>query len=421
MTLLLSSLEEYFMQKQSMVELLHDLEQELLRLKYTNGSMQYYRQQWKKLLQFAKDNGEVYYSEPLGIAFLEKNYHIIEKDFNKGLLRSEVQKLRIIRMIGDFQLHHTILRRYYKHKQILTKPYFIAISNQFKIYCEKKDYSKVTTDHYVNQSARFMDYLASQNVKNCKDITLTLINAYIKTLAGYTYKTVEQNICSMRTFFRFLLETKKVKTDFSAKTPMVQARRQTRIPSVWTADELKKLITAIDRGSPKGKRDYAIILLACCLGMRCTDIKNLKMEHFHWEDKKLVFTQSKTRSSLSLPLTQEVGWAVIDYLKYGRPKIDSAYLFVRHIAPFGPFAEGDHLSQVIKSYMDLAHLPTLKKRRGMHSLRHTLASMLLEKNTPLAIISDILGHTDTDSTAVYLKVDIKKLKECALTFKEGVD
>jgi site-specific recombinase XerD len=68
--------------------------------------------------------------------------------------------------------------------------------------------------------------------------------------------------------------------------------------------------------------------------------------------------------------------------------------------------------------MELAHLPTLKKRRGMHSLRHTMASHLLEKDTPLSVISDILGHIDTDSTAVYLKVDIKKLKECALTFGE---
>lgn len=95
--------------------------------------------------------------------------------------------------------------------------------------------------------------------------------------------------------------------------------------------------------------------------MRCTDIKNLKMEHFHWEEKKLVFNQSKTRETVSLPLTPEVGWAVIDYLRHGRPQVDSPYLFVRHIAPFGPFSKDDHLNQIIKRYMELAHLPTLKK------------------------------------------------------------
>jgi site-specific recombinase XerD len=409
------------MKRKPLAVLLHDMEQEMIRLGYSEGTMKFYRRRWQKLLQFALERDETHYSERLGIDFVEKYFQILEKDFDGTLSQSEAQELRIIRMIGDFQLHSTILRRYYKHKEILTDSYFIEISSRFKQYCVDKDYSKVTIDHYVKQSARFMDYLSSQKVMDCTEINLTLINGYIKTLAGYTYKTVEQNICSLRAFFRFLLDAGIIQTDFASKTPMVQARKQTRIPSVWTEDELKKLIAVIDRGSPKGKRDYAIILIACCLGLRCTDIKNLKMEHFHWEEKTLVFNQSKTRQPLSLPLTPEVGWAVIDYLKYGRPKISSPYLFVKHMAPFGPFSDSDHLNQVIKRYMELAHLPTLKKKRGMHSLRHTMASMLLEKDTPLSTISDILGHVDTDSTAVYLKVDFKKLKECSLDFEEVIN
>jgi integrase/recombinase XerD len=288
----------------------------------------------------------------------------VEKDLNRTLSQSDTQELRIIRMVGDFALHHTVLRRYYKHKEILTDLYFIQMASRFKQYCKDKDYSGITTEHYVKQSARFMDYLSSQKVTDFKEISITLINAYIKTLAGYTYKTVEQSICSIRSFFRFLLKAGEVQTDFAKKTPMVQARKQTRIPSVWTKDELKKLIAAIDRGSPKGKRDYAIILLACCLGMRCGDIKNLKMEHFRWEEKRLVFIQSKTRQPLSLPLTPQVGWAVIDYLKYGRPKIETPYIFVKHIAPFGPFSEGDHLYQLIKKYMETATFLLSKKEEG---------------------------------------------------------
>lgn len=409
------------MQKKPLNKLLHDLEQELLRLGYTEGTLKFYRRRWQMLLQFAQEREEIYYFEQMGIDFIEKNFHIFEKDFKRTLSQSETQELRVIRMVGDFQLHHTVLRRYYKHKKILTSPHFIEVSRRFKKYCMTKDYSKVTIDHYVKQSARFMDYLSAQRINGCNNINLLLINGYIKTLAGYSYKTVEQNICSLRAFFRFLLEIGEVHTDLATKTPMVQARKQTRIPSVWTKDELKKLIAAIDRGSPKGKRDYAIILMACCLGIRCTDIKKMKIENFNWEEKKIVFTQSKTRDVLSLPLTPEVGWSVIDYLRYGRPKIDSPYLFVKHMAPFGTFSEANHLNQIIKRYMELAHLPSLKKKRGMHSLRHTMASRLLESDTPLSTISDILGHIDTDSTAVYLKIDIKKLKECSLDFEEVTD
>jgi site-specific recombinase XerD len=407
------------MQKRlSLTELIHGLEQEMLRLGYSNHTMGFYRGRWRKLLRFAKEREEVFYSEQLGIDFVEKHFNIFEKDDNRELSRGDVQELRVIRMVGDFQLHRTIFRLYSNQKNILINSSFVALRNQFQSYCKDKGYSKATTYQHVLISVQFMGYLISQNITNCKEITLPLIHAYIKTLAGCANTTIGNKICCIRVFFRFLLETGEAQTDFAAKIPMVQLRKQTQIPSVWTKDELQKLIAAIDRGSPKGKRDYAIILLACCLGMRVSDIKNLKKEDFHWEDKKLIFIQSKTKVLLSLPLTPEVGWAVIDYLKYGRPNIDSSYLFLRHHAPFGPFAEGYKLHRVIKTYMRLAHLP-LKKKRGLHSLRHTLASMLLEKDTPLSTISDILGHIETNSTAVYLKVGMQKLKECALTFEEG--
>jgi len=236
------------MQKKSLVELLHDLEQEMLRIGYAASSLAFYRRRWHMLRQFAQEQGEAFYSEQLGIDFVEKHFHILEKDFNRNLSRSEITELRIIRMIGDFQLHHAILRQHYKYKEILTDPYFIAISNRFESYCLDKSYSKGTIGNCVTQSARFMDYLAFQNIKHCKGISLELIHAYIKTLAGYTYRTVEQNIFSLRVFFRFLLTIGEVETDFSTKMPKVQVRKQTRIPSMWTADELKKLIAAIDRG-----------------------------------------------------------------------------------------------------------------------------------------------------------------------------
>lgn len=408
------------MEKQLLPDLLAALEQELLRLRYTEGSMKFYVRRWNQLMDFAQSRGELYYTEQLGMDFVFERFGITQDDFGRTLPQAQTQELRIIRMIGDFQMHHAILRRYLKHRKILTDPFFIETSSRFHEFCVKKEYSGVTTEHYVKQSSYFMDYLTAQGMSGFEMVTLDTINAYIRTLAGFTYKTVEQNICSLRAFFRFLYQEGTVSTDFAEKMPMVKARKQTAIPSVWTHEELKKLINAIDRGSPKGKRDYAIILIACRLGMRCTDIKNLCFDSFNWAEKKLCFVQSKTKQPLELPLVPDVGWAVIDYLKYGRPKVDSQRVFVRHMAPFLPFSEGDHLDQLIKAYMVKGHIPTLKKRRGMHSLRHTMASVLLEKDTPLPVISDIIGHLDTNSTAVYLKVDMKHLAECPLDFEEVI-
>lgn len=408
------------MDKTYLPDLISGLEQELLRLGYTKGSMTFYRRRWNQLMAYAQDRGECYYTEQLGMDFLKEFFGITQEDFSRTLPQAETQESRVIRMVGDFQLHHAVLRRYLKHKEILTTPFFVDIRSRFRSSCEKKGYSQVTTEHYVKQSSYLMDYLAAQGMDDFTEVTLDTVNAYIRTLAGFSYKTVEQHICSLRAFFRFLYQEGTVPDDLTAKMPMVKARKQTAIPSVWTHEELKQLIGAIDRGSPKGRRDYAIILIACRLGLRCTDIKNLCFENFNWAEKKLCFTQSKTGQPIELPLVPDVGWAVIDYLKYGRPKVDSSRIFVRHMAPFLPFAEGDHLDQLIRAYMVKAHIPMRGKHRGMHSLRHTMASVLLEKDTPLPVISDIIGHLDTNSTAIYLKVDMERLAECPLDFEEVI-
>ena len=408
------------MDKTYLTHLVSELKQELLRLGYTKGSMTFYRRRRNQLMAYAEDRGECYYTEQLGMDFLKEFFGITQEDFSRTLPQAETQEIRVVRMVGDFQLHHAVLRRYLKHKELLTTPFFVDIRSRFQSSCEKKGYSQVTTEHYVKQSSYLMDYLAAQGMDDFTAVTLDTVNAYIRTLAGFSYKTVEQHICSLRAFFRFLNQEGIMPDDLAAKMPMVKARKQTAIPSVWTQEELKQLVRAIDRGSPKGKRDYAIILIACRLGLRCTDIKNLCFENFNWTEKKLCFTQSKTGQPMELPLVPDVGWAVIDYLKYGRPKVDSSRIFVRHTAPFLPFAEGDHLDQLIRAYMVKAHIPMRGKHRGMHSLRHTMASVLLEKDTPLPVISDIIGHLDTNSTAVYLKVDMERLAECPLDFEEVI-
>ena len=128
------------------------------------------------LQEFGQNRGEFYYSEKLGVDFVEKKFNILQKDFEGSLKRSEVHKLRVIRMLGDFQLHGSVLRRYYKHKEILHSQYFIDVISNFKRYCIDKEYSTVTIGHYTKQSERFLDYCDSHGLTSCNEINLTLIN-----------------------------------------------------------------------------------------------------------------------------------------------------------------------------------------------------------------------------------------------------
>ncbi len=184
---------------------------------------------------------------------------------------------------------------------------------------------------------------------------------------------------------------------------------------MWDPGEVARIVEAIDRDNPCGKRDYAIILLITRLGLRGVDIKRLEFADFDWPGNRLFVTQAKTGHRVQLPLLKDVGWAVIDYIRHGRPDCDCPQVFVRHMAPIGPFSDQDHLHQILVKHARAAHVPVSEKRRhGMHSLRHSLATRLMESGTPVEQIADILGHQSVESTGVYLKSSLGLLAKCAL-------
>ena len=185
------------------------------------------------------------------------------------------------------------------------------------------------------------------------------------------------------------------------------------LPSTFTEDEIKRILKAVDRANPCGKRDYAMLLMVVRLGLRSVDIRNLKFENINWGKKEITLTQSKTNLPLSLPLLDDVGWAIIDYLRDGRPDSGCTHIFIRHIPPYTELAHNPYA--MFQRYLTRAGISCEHERRhGLHALRHSLASQLLEESIPLPVISDVLGHTCIDTTMVYLKIDLPQLRKCAL-------
>ncbi len=179
------------------------------------------------------------------------------------------------------------------------------------------------------------------------------------------------------------------------------------------------MLAVIDRGSPVGKRNFAIVLLACRLGLRTCDIRGLRLEDIRWDEAKIAIRQSKTGVPLILPLSEEVGQALIDYLKHGRPDSEHGQVFLGAHAPFAPFGHSYNFHTILTAYRRLAGIKVPREGHwGMHSLRHTLATRLLQGGTPLPVISDILGHRSIDSTQIYTKVDISSLRDAALDVEE---
>jgi integrase len=180
-----------------------------------------------------------------------------------------------------------------------------------------------------------------------------------------------------------------------------------------------RLLNVVDRSSPRGKRDYAILLLACRLGLRLGDIQALRLDDLKWDTAAIEFAQSKTGAPLCLPMTEEVGEALIDYLQFGRPQTAYRELFLRAQPPFTPLADDGRFYDIVKYWRELAGIRFRSKQHcGLHSLRHTLATQLVREQTPIHVISQILGHATTASTMIYAKADVEALRGAALNPEE---
>lgn len=173
-------------------------------------------------------------------------------------------------------------------------------------------------------------------------------------------------------------------------------------------------MSAIDRATPIGKRDYAVSLLAIRLGLRGCDIRELKLKDFDWKSNSINICQKKTQEPLSLPLMGEIGWAVIDYIKNARPETEYKNLFVRMTPPFTPYGSYN-FQTLIDKYCHAAGIDCENRKQGLHSFRHSLATQLMNDQIPVQMIRSVLGHKNMQSVKEYLKVNIDQLRECALS------
>ena len=265
----------------------------------------------------------------------------------------------------------------------------------------------------------FIDYLDGKRVGNVGEITAETISDYVKTIYHHHEKSMAAILTTLRVFLRFLYLNKYTLKDLSLKVPKQAKYYYPPVPSVWKKEDVVRMLEAIDRANPVGKRDYAILLLAARLGIRVGDIKSLKLKDLNWATKTIEIRQDKTKNIATYPILGDIGWALIDYLKNGRPISSSPFVFIRSNAPFEAFGKDANLFNIITKYTRLAGINIPQgKRHGVHSLRHSLAGALLENGTPLPLISEILGHVNSRSTEIYLQIGIEELRRCALDPEE---
>jgi integrase len=394
-------------------ELVSGLDAELVRLGYKASTMVWYRGCWRRLERFFASRGVQEFSLDLAMTWVDGACGgFFEKEQAGTLKATDVYLFRVAAMLDDFAVRGAVLRRYSRTVGKLAAGQADMLA-RFQAWLQAGDCAASTVRSYATVAGEFLAFTSRRG--GLAGLDAGIIGAFVATLAGYQAKTVEHKLCAVRSFLRFAGSDGLVDGAVLEAVPAVKSSRQARIPSVWDPADVTKILQAVDRGNPCGKRDYAIILLITRLGLRGIDVKRLRFGDLDWPGNRLSVVQAKTGHRVQLPLLKDVGWAIIDYVRSGRPQSDCPEVFLRHTAPIGPFSDQDHLHQILVKHARTAHVPLGEKRRhGMHSLRHTLATRLMEDGTPVEQIADILGHQSVQSTGVYLKSSLGLLAKCAL-------
>lgn len=265
-----------------------------------------------------------------------------------------------------------------------------------------------TKTSYRSSLSKFCVLMDIENItlnKLCRHNIINFLSS-IRNTRSYVTTPIKK-------FLKYIFENKFVEHDFSDLLSNFKPRDKEKMPSYYDKDEIAKIESTIKRESGMGKRNYAMILLGTRLGLRESDIVNMKFSDIDWENSLLKLTQVKSDRKIELPLTADVGNAIIDYIKNGRPssKLKTIFLTARHpLRPLDASAYGCMVSRTINN----AGIDVGSRHHSSHSLRHSLATNLMGSGIGLPVISEVLGHSSTDSTMFYLSVDIMNLLLCSL-------
>jgi site-specific recombinase XerD len=392
----------------------------LENLGYRRRTIENYRYTWKEFSQFTlKSSKERMFSTNLVSQFLE-SCGISSDKVETGLTFRQRHIRNVMNALAEFALHGCIQRRSHVSEKIKLSNNMEEALSGYERFCHQQSWSPLGTIRSRKRDIiRFLHYLDTYGIATVKKIQPSTVFQFMSSCAQLKPATLAHLVSSIRSFLRYLCMRGFINSNLVEQVPTVRVRPDQRIPSVWRAEDVDALLAAVDRNSPCGKRDYAILLLAARLGMRVSDIRNLCFENLLWERARIEINRTKGGEPLALPLTEEIGHALIDYLRHGRPPSQHREVFLRAHAPFEPFGQDNNLHYIITRYRQRAAITLpVQNRRGMHSLRHTVASRCLEAGVPLETISGIMGHLSVETTRIYTKVNIEALQSVAIDPEE---
>lgn len=331
------------------------------------------------------------------------------------------RRFRTIRRVYDLMqmyvsaghLHHMGTRL--RCDQISCDLFQTAMNNYLR-QRETDGCSELTIRSETSVIRNFLLYVESNGLSTFPSIEKDVIETYLTVLQDKWSSSLRNPLCTLRCFLKFCADTGLTEEDLSGMF-CVRLPTKQRVKQGFSNDEIQKILHAVDRNTHLGKRNFAMITLAVHTGLRQIDVLNLKLHNICWKESEIRIIQHKTRRQLILPLDQETGDALTDYILNARPQSDSDFVFLRSVAPYRNLKVGSCIgSRMVQKYAALGGVTWEKsERKGFHSFRRSLGREMLINKVPLYTISEVLGHANRNSSKQYMSIDMEHLRDCTLS------
>jgi len=384
---------------------------------HSSSTLYQYGLAWDELRSFFEANEQQYYLEKLAENFVKNS----KTELDNCSIKIWKHKLRSLSVIILNEVYRTGNYQWKYHCQDTNR----ALDDSFKqvhlLYRSELISSgkgEGTRHLYETVARQFLIYLQSENVKALPALGLSGVANFIPYISEqYQATSMRAVLNALRFFLKFLHYSKLNDKNLVVAVPCSASRKHAVIPTL-TRQEENKMLSSIDRSSCIGKRNYAMVLLAMRTGLRSIDIIKLKTSSIDWRRNTISIAQQKNGRPLCLPLFDDVGNAIADYIINARPQSNELYVFLRNQIPHRKLAGSSACYSISCAVMKNAGIRQSEKepqRKGFHIFRHSLAARMLSQEVPLSVISSTLGHSSMSSSKVYLSTDADHLKACALS------
>ena len=386
------------------------------KLQYARITIRNLRRLLNKFEAFARARGERYLSTRLAQAFLDHFRRTACTGPDSFKWRYSRHAMRVLMEHASTGAHRQ-QGVYHKQPTILPKFMEQVITDIIEYGRNSLRWSESTVQIRTLWIRRFLEFAHKKGLKNWESLRVADVSAWIIHLESLGTASRRQALAAVRFLFKALFLRGRLSKPLHQMCLTPRFPDDCRPPQIWDFKDIKRLLGAVDRRSHWGKRDYAILLLAIRLGLRSCDIRLLRLDNIRWDEAIIDIVQQKTKRPLRLPMSNDIGDALADYLRHGRPKVSRREVFLRNVAPFVPLTNA--LSHIVRRYRRKAGLST-SPGYGLHSLRHTVATQLMAHGVPHETISGLLGHVHPDTTRRYLRTDISTLRTVGLDPDEEV-